>query len=126
MNLFTVHVTPSGEVRPTRGDPAVGPASLAGAGGVQAHDRQVNALERGLLVGEMSSGVDRSADPPMAWSMLVDQREPVTDVGDLGGLDRAADGARDASDPAALARVGEETPRAARVSMRDEAVGWAC
>ena len=46
-----------------RGDPAVGPASLVGAGGVQAYDRQVDTLECGLFLGEMSSGVDRSAVP---------------------------------------------------------------
>ena len=35
---------------------------MAGAGRVQAHDRHVDALERGLLVGEVPAGLDRPAD----------------------------------------------------------------
>ena len=45
------------------GFPAHHPPLLALAGGVEAHDRQVDALERGLLVGEVSAGSDRPADP---------------------------------------------------------------
>jgi hypothetical protein len=35
---------------------------LAGAGGVQAHDGQVDALERGGVRGEVSAGADGLAD----------------------------------------------------------------
>ena len=45
------------------GLPPVGPALAAPAGGVQAHDRQVQALERGLLGGEMPAGVHRPPQP---------------------------------------------------------------
>ena len=73
--LFGSHVTrtnalewvlvPSCGQAPVKGDvegvegglPPVGPALAAPAGGVQAHDRQIEALERGLLGGEMPAGV---------------------------------------------------------------------
>ena len=42
--------------------PAVGPAPAATAGGVQADDGQVQVLERGLLVGEVPTGLDRAAE----------------------------------------------------------------
>src|SRR3982074_705057 len=45
-----------------RGLPAVGPACAALAGRVQAHDREVDALECCLLVREVSAGVDRAPD----------------------------------------------------------------
>src|SRR5690606_10467269 len=40
--------------------PAVGPASAAGACGVQAADHEVEALQRRLLAGEVATGLDRS------------------------------------------------------------------
>src|SRR3982074_3216694 len=43
-----------------RGLPAVGPACAALAGRVQAHDREVDALECCLLVREVSAGADRA------------------------------------------------------------------
>ena len=45
------------------GFPAVGPASLSSSGGVQAHDREVDALEGGGLGREVAAGVDRAPDP---------------------------------------------------------------
>src|SRR5262249_52880115 len=62
-----------GEVRrktPWEGDlegvqgcfPSVDPAFAAFAGGVDAHDGQVDALERGLVCWEVSAGVDGPAD----------------------------------------------------------------
>ena len=45
------------------GIPADHPASAALAGGVEAYDRQVDALERGRLVGEVTAGLDRPTDP---------------------------------------------------------------
>ena len=41
----------------------MGPAFLSFAGGVQAHDGEVDALECGGLGGEMTAGVDRPPDP---------------------------------------------------------------
>jgi hypothetical protein len=41
----------------------VGPASLSLAGGVQAHDCEVDALEGGRLGREVPAGVDRAPDP---------------------------------------------------------------
>ena len=45
------------------GLPAVHPALAAFAGGVEAADDQVEALERGLLVGEVPPGLGRPAHP---------------------------------------------------------------
>jgi hypothetical protein len=45
------------------GFPAVGPASLALAGGIEAHDREVDALQRGHLGREVPPGVDCAPDP---------------------------------------------------------------
>src|SRR3982074_2644632 len=45
-----------------RGLPAVGPACAALAGRVQAHDREVDALECCLLVREVSAGVDSATE----------------------------------------------------------------
>src|ERR1039457_5099585 len=45
------------------GLPAVGPALAALPGGVQAHDRQVQALEGGLLGGEVAAGVYCAPQP---------------------------------------------------------------
>jgi hypothetical protein len=42
---------------------AVGPAFLSLAGGVQAHDREVDARECGGLGGDVPAGVDRAPDP---------------------------------------------------------------
>lgn len=44
------------------GLPADHPATLAGVGRVEATDGEVDALERGLLVGEVAAGFDRAAD----------------------------------------------------------------
>jgi hypothetical protein len=41
---------------------AVGPAFLSFAGGVQAHDREVDACEGGGLGGDVAAGVDRAPD----------------------------------------------------------------
>src|SRR6478609_752165 len=46
-----------------RGLPAYRPAALPGPGRVETHDRHVDALQRGLLVGEMPAGLDRPPDP---------------------------------------------------------------
>src|SRR5213083_986067 len=62
---------PSGGQAPVEGDvegvegglPPVGPAFAALPGRVQAHDRQVQALEGGLLGGEVAAGADGSAQP---------------------------------------------------------------
>jgi len=43
--------------------PAVGPSFAAATGGVEAHDRQVHALQRSGLGGKVATRVDRSADP---------------------------------------------------------------
>ena len=42
--------------------PAVGPAGSALAGRVEAADGQVQHFQRGLFVGEMAAGVDRSTE----------------------------------------------------------------
>src|SRR2546427_10786991 len=44
------------------GFPAVGPAGASAAGGVEAADGQVQHFQRGLVGGEMASGVDGSAE----------------------------------------------------------------
>ena len=46
-----------------RGFPSVGPALLSLAGGVEAHDREVDALQRGRLGREVPAGVDCAPDP---------------------------------------------------------------
>ena len=45
------------------GFPSVGPALLSLAGGVEAHDREVDALQRGRLGREVPAGVDCAPDP---------------------------------------------------------------
>src|SRR5260370_41920615 len=59
------------------GLPAVGPALAALPCGVQAHDRQVEALEGGLLGREVAAGVHGSPEPGIDW---------------LDGVGRADDG----------------------------------
>src|SRR5260370_40698756 len=49
------------------GLPAVGPALAALPCGVQAHDRQVEALEGGLLGRDVAAGVHGSAEPGLVW-----------------------------------------------------------
>src|SRR4029453_10409554 len=61
------------------GLPLVAPPPAAPAGRVQAHHRQVQALERGLLGREMPAGADRAAEPG------------VERLGGVGGGDDAAD-----------------------------------
>jgi hypothetical protein len=42
--------------------PTVGPAFAAFAGGVETHDREIDAFEGGLLVREVAAGVDGAAE----------------------------------------------------------------
>ena len=51
------------------GFPAVGPALLSLASGVQAHDREEDALQGGRLGGEVAAGVDRPPIPALIDSI---------------------------------------------------------
>jgi hypothetical protein len=63
------------------GLPAHGPAGLALAGGVQGHDRHVDALQRGLLIGEVIAGLDRPANPGVDGLDGVGRADDAADLG---------------------------------------------
>lgn len=92
--MILLGLLPAGAEAPVDGDlegvqrglPAVGPADPPAPGGVQGHRGQVQALEGGLLGGEVPAGVDRAV------------------VAGVQGLDRV----RGADDGADLAVEGQE------------------
>jgi hypothetical protein len=63
-----------------RGLPAHGPAFAALAGGVQAHDGHVDALQRGGLVGEVPAGADGLADARVDAFDRVGRADDPTDL----------------------------------------------
>ena len=67
--------------------PADGPALSASTGGVEGPQRQVEALERGLVGGELPAGPDRSPEPGVEGLHGVRRKDDSADF-DLEGEDR--------------------------------------